>query len=75
MCLKCENKNDFKQRCFIISREPKDSAEEKLLKEALKSKYSVEHHGIVAGAFGDERGLVTTAICGKCGSHDVVFDF
>jgi hypothetical protein len=75
MCLMCKNERDFKQRLLIISRVPMNPADEGLLKDALMSRYQIEHHGIIAGAFGDKRGLVTSAICGRCGSQDVVFDF
>jgi hypothetical protein len=36
---------------------------------------TVKGHGITAGIFNDSRGLINSAVCRKCGSHDIFFDF
>lgn len=69
-CLDCENEDEFKERYFVISRCPDSKEEEDWLDETLKKKY-----GIAAGVFNDNRGLITSAVCEKCGSHNIFFDF
>ncbi len=74
-CLKCDSEDGFKERYFIISRCPDSKEEEEWLDETLKKKYGVKGHGITAGIFNDSRGLINSAVCRKCGSHDIFFDF
>ncbi len=74
-CLKCDNEEGFKERYFIISRCPDSEEEEHWLDDTMKKKYGVKQHGITAGIFNDSRGLINSAVCGKCGSHDIFFDF
>lgn len=74
-CLECDNENEFKERYFVISRCPDSKEEEDWLDETMKKKYGVKGHGIAAGVFNDNRGLITSAVCKKCGSHDIFFDF
>jgi len=74
-CLKCDSEDGFKERYFIISRCPDSEEEEHWLDETMKKKYGVKQHGITAGIFNDSRGLINSAVCGKCGSHDIFFDF
>jgi len=74
-CLKCDSEEGFKERYFVISRCPDSEEEEQWLDETLKKKFSVKQHGITAGIFNDSRGLINSAVCKKCGSHDVFFDF
>ncbi|TRZ89490.1 MAG: hypothetical protein D4R88_05410 [Methanosarcinales archaeon] len=74
-CLKCDSEDGFKERYFVISRCPESEEEEHWLDETMKNKYGVKQHGITAGIFNDSRGLINSAVCGKCGSHDIFFDF
>jgi hypothetical protein len=74
-CLKCDSEDGFKERYFVISRCPDSKEEEDWLDETLKKKYGVKQHGITAGVFNDSRGLINSAVCRKCGSHDIFFDF
>lgn len=74
-CLECDNEEEFKERYFVISRCPDSEEEEHWLDETLKKKFGVKHNGITAGIFNDNRGLINSAVCGKCGSHDIFFDF
>lgn len=74
-CLKCDSQDGFKERYFVISRCPDSEEEEHWLDETMKKKYGVKQHGITAGIFNDSRGLINSAVCGKCGSHDIFFDF
>jgi hypothetical protein len=41
----------------------------------MKKRHGVEHYYIAVDIFGDDRGLIDSAVCGKCGSQDVFFDF
>jgi DNA polymerase III alpha subunit len=74
-CLKCDNEEEFKERSFVISRCPDSEEEEHWLDDTLKNKFGVKNHGITAGIFNDSRGLINSAVCGKCGSQDIFFDF
>lgn len=74
-CLKCDSEEGFKERYFVISRCPESEEEEDWLDETLKKKFGVKQHGITAGIFNDSRGLISSAVCGKCGSYDIFFDF
>lgn len=74
-CLKCDSEDGFKEKYFVISRCPDSQEEEDWLDETLKKKYGVKGHGITAGIFNDSRGLINSAECRKCGSHDIFFDF
>ncbi len=74
-CLKCDNEDGFKERYFVISRCPDSKEEEDWLDATMETKYGVKGHGITAGAFNDSRGLINSAVCRKCGSHDIFFDF
>jgi|GEM_PF-1511170 len=74
-CLKCDSEEGFKERYFVISRCPDSEEEEHWLDETLKKKFSVKQHGITAGIFNDDRGLINSAVCEKCGSQDIFFDF
>jgi DNA polymerase III alpha subunit len=74
-CLKCDSEDGFEEKYFIISRCPDSKEEEDWLDETLKKKYGVKGHGITAGIFNDSRGLINSAVCRKCGSHDIFFDF
>jgi len=60
---------------FILSRCPNSGEEEEWLDATMKRQYGVEHYGIAAGVFGDDRGLIEFAVCRKCGSQNVFFDF
>ncbi len=75
-CSKCENTSGFKTRYFILSRCPKSREEEKWLEKTMNEKFDVRHFGISAGVLGgDERAVLNNAVCSKCGSHNVFFDF
>ncbi len=74
-CLKCDSEDGFKERYFVISRCPDSEEEEDWLDATMEKKYGVKGHGITAGVFNDSRGLINSAICMKCGSHDIFFDF
>lgn len=74
-CLKCDNEDGFKERYFVISRCPDSEEEEEWLEKTLEKKFGVKQHGITAGIFNDRKGLINSAICGKCGSNDIFFDF
>jgi hypothetical protein len=74
-CLDCDNEDEFKERYFIISRCPDSEEEQDWLDETLKKRYGIKNYGIGAGVFNDSRGLVTSTVCRKCGSHDIFFDF
>jgi hypothetical protein len=74
-CLECDSQEGFKEKYFVISRCPDSEEEEHWLDEILKNKFGVKHHGITAGIFNDSRGLINSAICGKCGSQEIFFDF
>lgn len=74
-CLECDNEGEFEERNFVISRCPDSKEEEDWLDETLKKKYGVKDYGIAAGVFSDNRGLITSAVCRKCGSYDIFFDF
>ena len=74
-CLDCENEDEFKERYLIISRCPDNEEEQDWLDETLKKKYDIKDYGIVAGVFNDSRGLINSAVCKKCGSHNIFFDF
>jgi hypothetical protein len=74
-CLKCDSEDGFKEKYFVISRCPDSEEEEDWLDETLKKKFGVKGHGITAGIFNDSRGLINSAVCRKCGSHDIFFDF
>lgn len=74
-CLKCGNEEELEGRYFILSRCPRSREEEEWLDNTMKKQYGVEHYGIAAGVFRDNRGLIDSAICKKCGSQNVFFDF
>jgi hypothetical protein len=74
-CLKCDSEEGFKVRYFVISRCPDSEEEEHWLDDTLNKEFGVKGHGIIAGIFNDSRGLINSAVCRKCGSHDVFFDF
>jgi DNA polymerase III alpha subunit len=74
-CLECDNEEEFNERYFVISRCPDSEEEEHWLDETLKKKFGLKHNGITAGIFNDNRGLINSAVCVKCGSHDIFFDF
>jgi len=75
ICMQCKNRKDLYPKLFIISRAPSGRKDALFLTDTLRDKYGVAHHGILAGALGDKRALVTSALCGKCGSQDVMFSF
>ncbi len=74
-CLKCGNEEVFEEKHFILSRCPNSREEEEWLDATMKKQYGVEHYDIAAGVFGDDRGLIEFAVCKKCRSQDVFFDF
>ncbi len=74
-CLDCDNEDEFKEKYFVISRCPDSEEEQDLLDENLKRRYGIKNYGIAAGVFNDSRGLITSTVCKKCGSHDIFFDF
>jgi len=74
-CLKCDSEEGFKERYFVISRCPDSEEEEHWLDETLKNKFGIKYQGITAGIFNDSRGLINSAVCRKCGSKDIFFDF
>ena len=74
-CLDCDNEDEFKERYFVISRCPDNEDEQDWLDETLKKRYDIKNYGIAAGVFNDSRGLITSTVCKKCGSHDIFFDF
>ena len=75
ICIQCKNRRDLYPKLFIISRAPAGRKDALFLTDTLRDKYGVAHHGILAGALGDKRAIVTSAMCGKCGSQDVMFSF
>ena len=74
-CLDCDNEDEFKERYFVISRCPDSEEEQDWLDETLKKRYDIKNYGIAAGVFNDNRGLITSTVCEKCGSHNIFFDF
>lgn len=74
-CLQCGNEDDFKTSYFIISRCPDSEEEQEWLDKTLQEQFGVEEYGIAVGIFGDEKGLIDSAVCGKCGSNDIFSDF
>ena len=74
-CLDCDNEDEFNERYFVISRCPDNEDEQDWLDETLKKRYDIKNYGIAAGVFNDSRGLITSTVCKKCGSHDIFFDF
>ncbi|MDP2754947.1 MAG: UPF0158 family protein [Nitrospirota bacterium] len=74
-CLKCDSEDGFKERFFVISKCPDSEEEEDWLDATMEKKFGVKGHGITAGVFNDSRGLINSAVCRKCGSHDIFFDF
>jgi len=67
----CENET-FKERFFILSRCPETREEEALLDKLMKKQYGIEHYAV--GVFGDNRGLIDSAVCKECGSWNVLFE-
>jgi hypothetical protein len=41
----------------------------------MTKQYGVEYYGVVVGALGDERGLIVSAVCRRCRSQNVFYDF
>ena len=74
-CLDCDNEDEFKERYFVISRCPDSEEEQDWLDETLKKRYGIKNYGIAAGVFNDSRGLITSTVCEKCGSHNIFLDF
>lgn len=74
-CLQCGKEDDFKTSYFIISRCPDSEEEQEWLDKTLQEQFGVEEYGIAVGIFGDEKGLIDSAVCGKCGSNDIFSDF
>ncbi|MCG2727555.1 MAG: hypothetical protein L6244_02750 [Candidatus Methanoperedenaceae archaeon] len=71
----CENEEVFKERYFIVSRCPESNDEEGWLENVMKKQYGIEHYCIAVDVFGDDRGLIDSAVCRKCGSQNIRFDF
>lgn len=74
-CLKCGNEEIFEEKHFILSRCSNSKEEEEWLDGTMKKQYGVEQYEIAAGVFGDNRGFIEFAVCRKCRSQDVFFDF
>jgi len=74
-CLDCDNEDEFKERYFVISRCPDSEEEQDCLDETLKKRYGINNYGTAAGVFNDSRGLITSTVCEKCGSHNIFLDF
>lgn len=70
-CMDCENTEEFKVRFFLLSRCPETGKEEEWLDKTMKEKYGIEHFAV--GIFGNNKGLVGSAVCAICGSHNVSF--
>ncbi|VVB92271.1 Uncharacterised protein [uncultured archaeon] len=70
-CLDCGNEDEFKERFFLLSRCPATRKEEEWLDRTMKEKYRVEHFTV---GIGDNKGLVGSAVCAKCGSRNVSFE-
>lgn len=75
VCVRCGNKEEFEERYFIVSRCPEITEEEEWLDETMIKQYGVEHYGVIDGALGDNRGLIVSAVCKRCGSQDAFYDF
>lgn len=58
-----------------MSRCPEKVEEEEWLDETMTKQYGVEYYGVVVGALGDERGLIVSAVCRRCRSQNVFYDF
>ena len=71
-CQDCENDREFKERFFILSMCPETREEEEWLDKIMKDQYNVEHYAV--GVLGDNRGIICSAECNECGSHNVIFD-
>ncbi len=71
-CLVCGNDEEFKEKFFMLSRCPTTKKEEEWLDKTMKEKYGVEHYTV--GIFGGDKGLVGSAVCARCGSHNVSFE-
>ncbi len=74
-CMNCGSEDELNERYFIISRCPASREEEEWLETTMEKQYGVKEYGIAAGVFGDNRGLIESAVCGRCGSYSVFFDF
>ncbi len=74
-CLKCGNEEVFEERYFILTRCPMSKEEEEWLDKTLEKHYGVKEYGVGAGVFNDNRAIIDSAVCKKCGSQNVFFDF
>ncbi len=72
ICSDCRNYTGIKERYFEISRCPETKEDEEQLVRLIKKQHGVEHFDIELDVFGDGRGLVNSAVCGNCGSQNVV---
>ncbi len=71
-CRECGNRKDFKERFFILSRCPETKEEEEWLDEEMKKQYGVVDYTV--GVFSNDRGLIDSAVCCRCGSGNIRFD-
>ncbi len=71
-CLDCGNEKEFKERFFILTRCPETKEEKEWLDETMNKQYGVENYAV--GVFSNDRGLIDSAVCGRCGSRNIVFD-
>ncbi len=74
-CMNCGSENELNEKYFVISRCSESSEEEKWLDTTLKKQYGVKEYGIADRVFGDNRRLIEPAVCGRCGSQSLFFDF
>jgi hypothetical protein len=72
VCSDCQNDTDIKDRFFVLSRCPENKEEEERLDEIMKKQHGVSQFYIEMDVFKDGRGLIGSAVCGKCGSRNVV---
>jgi hypothetical protein len=72
VCSDCQNDTDIKERFFILSRCPENEDEEERLDTLMKKQHGVVQFCVEMDVLGDGRGLLCSAVCGKCGSNNVV---
>lgn len=69
-CMECENEDSFETKLFLLSREPRNEAEENAIDSELK-KFGFSSHSILGG----KKCLALAAKCSKCGSEEIFWDF
>ncbi|MBI5148410.1 hypothetical protein HZA33_01905 [Candidatus Pacearchaeota archaeon] len=69
-CMDCKNSEGFQTKIFLINKIPKSKDEESELKRILLER-GIKEYGI----FSSNKPLILSAICQKCGSDNIFWDF